>query len=108
MNPVLLGDFHPVTGARVSGPQWTGYRPPRGHLVRDCDGCKAAIASRPQEPAMAIDPAGGLARLLADPRMTRPLRRLILSVVQAPRTPRRARNERRAEAQLRALGFRPA
>lgn len=56
---------------------------------------------------LAIDPSGKLARLLADGRIKRSLRRDILAVVQMPKTPRRDRLERSVEARLWALGIRP-
>jgi len=56
---------------------------------------------------MAIYPDSPLACLLADKRITRHLRRDILTVVQAPKTPRRDRLERSVEARLVALGIQP-
>jgi len=78
------------------------------HLVRDCPACFVAQKLRPSDPSVAIDPGGGLARLLANPRVGRSLRRLVLAVVQAKPGPRRTRMERRAEAGLRAAGIVPA
>lgn len=57
---------------------------------------------------LAIYPNSPLARLLADSRVTRGLRRDILAVVQAPKTPRRDRLERSVEKRLTALGIKPS
>lgn len=61
----------------------------------------------PRNEDLAIYPSSPLARLLADSRVTRSLRRDILAVVQAPKTKRRDRLERSVEKRLRDLGFQP-
>lgn len=62
----------------------------------------------PRNEDLAIYPNSPLARLLADSRVTRGLRRDILAVVQAPKTKRRDRLERSVEKRLRDLGIQPS
>lgn len=111
MNPA--GYFHPVTGAQVKGPQWTGQRRPTNPrpkvlsaFARTSEQTEhnAAVDARKGRD-LAVDPAGRLAQLLAHPGATRSLRRLVLAVVQMPEdTPRRRRLNRRANRLLRDAG----
>lgn len=75
------------------------------HYVAKCANCRAALAAAGPGPAIGLEPGGRLERLLRHTNVNRPLRRAILSVVQAPDTKRRVRLERRVRRQLEALGL---
>lgn len=107
----FIGRHNPATGAQVRGPVWTGPKPRRAVASRGYTPEHAQmnhgieIARHPQ---LAFMPDSGLGRILLNRRVTRSLRRAILSTVQAPKTARRDRLERRIERELTALGITPA
>ncbi len=103
---------HALTGAQLRGPVWTGLKPRNlsavATRVRDTEVQRANEAIEAKRyPRMGFMPDSGLGRVLTDRRVTRSTRRALLAVVQAPKTRRRAREERRVERRLTALGIRP-
>lgn len=101
------------TGGQLRGPVWTGLKP---RSLPPVDWEKYAASphfERNQEvelkryPPMGFMPDSGLGRLLLDRRVTRRTRRLLLSTIQAPKTKRRDRNERRVQRMLGAVGIQP-
>jgi hypothetical protein len=102
------GSHHPVTGAQTRGPVWHGPLP-RAHadsrIVKPVPRAIREHNAKLEKPALGIDPSGGLARLLASPGVDRPLRRLILAVVQGKPGPKRDRRARQAGRLLAPLGI---
>lgn len=97
------------TGAQTRGPVWRGPLPRRPAEV-DWFAIPAETFEHNKEvderrhPRLAFMPDSALGKLLATPGVARSLRRSIVSAVQAPDTPRRARLQRRIQRELAAIG----
>lgn len=105
----FLGGHDPRTGAQTRGPVWRGRLPRRAEPTDWTTVDPAAYKANKEveerrHPRMAFMPDSNLGRLLMDGRVRRPLRRAIISAVQAPDTRRRVRLQRRVQAALAALG----
>lgn len=96
---------------QISGPVWRGRplppkpRPPVDWFAIPADVFEANKAiEEKRHPRMGFLPGSNLGRLLMNPRVKRPLRRAIISAVQAPDTRRRTKLQRRIQRQLAEAG----